>query len=155
MTRRAGVLAALTLLGAVAAADDGPPPAPYQPLFTDAMIANAAPEQRERMRAAEEDNRRAYERRREANEAAAAPAVTAPAREVRTPRSRIYRWVDEAGRVHFGDAPTGKGAQEITVRGAAASPPPPAPPVRGSVPRGEAAPEPARDEGARDSRRGS
>lgn len=130
MIQRSTSAAILILLGAVCTTVEAQDNAgaPYQPLFTDAMIRSAAPEQRERMRAAEENNRRAYERRQKASEQAATPDAAAPASSppprVRPRRSKIYRWVDDRGRVHFGDAPAGEGAEEITVRGSGASPPP-------------------------------
>lgn len=123
---------ALALSGAVLAQD---PPVPvYQPLFTPQMIEQASPEQATRMRATEERNRQAWEERqaavREREQAARQAeqaAQPAPAQRARG-RSKIYKWVDKDGRVHFGDAPEGQGAQEIEVRGIAREqgrPPPP------------------------------
>lgn len=106
----------------------------YQPLFTPEMIERAAPEQGTRMRITEERNRAAWDERQEAatkREQAAAqareasqPAADQPARA----KSKIYKWVDKDGRVHFGDAPEGRGAKEIEVGGIARIPGNPPPP---------------------------
>ena len=134
-----GRAAALAVLCAATAAfaqeRAGAPAAPgaYLPLFTPEMIQRASPQQRERMRATEAQNRAAWEARQRAARARAEDAArgeqtdAAPAPRAKR-RSRIYRWVDKDGNVHFGDAPQGSGAQEVQVRGVAreaGTPPPP------------------------------
>ena len=134
-TAAAGLLFAAS---ACTAAQEREPGAPeYRPLFTPAMIENAAPEQRARMRATEERNREAWEQRRaqarEREQAAAAKAAASAQKPARARNKKIYKWVDDKGGVHFGDAPSGKGAEEIEVRGAARTQgtPPPAPSLLG------------------------
>jgi len=139
-TRRlAAVLAVLLALPAPPGRAQPPDEAPgerYQPLFSEEMIRRAPPEHRERMRAVEAQHRAAFERRRREQaqapgarggaDAQAAPSDAPPA--ARRGRTRVYKWVDEQGRVHFGDAPEGRGAEEIEVGGAAriqGTPPPP------------------------------
>jgi hypothetical protein len=110
----------------------------YQPLFTQEMIEKATPEQAARMRITEERNRAAWDERLEAarkREQAAAQARQAPPAPDQAPRAKtkIYKWVDKDGRVHFGDAPAGQGAKEVEVGGIARVPgnPPPPPSSRG------------------------
>ncbi len=106
----------------------------YRPLFTPEMIRSASPAQAQRMRATEERNRKAWDerqaKRREAENASARRAESQASGAPPAQRKRkIYRWVDKDGRVHFGDAPPGRGAEEVTVRGVARvkGNPPPAP----------------------------
>ena len=103
----------------------------YSPLFSEDMIRNASPTQAARMSEAEAQNRKAFEDRQQARRAqqasteaqaqaaqqkrqSAAPAAT-PTRG----KSKVFKWVDANGRVHFGDAPQGRNAKEVKVRGAA------------------------------------
>jgi hypothetical protein len=116
----------------VATGQDASPPA-YQPLFTPEMIEQASPEQATRMRATEQRNRQAWDERHEATRQRdqAAQRVREAEQSAQQPRAKkkkIYRWVDKEGRVNFGDAPDGQGAQEIEVKGIAreqGNPPPP------------------------------
>ena len=48
-----------------------------------------------------------------------APQATTQARR----KSKIFKWVDANGRVHFGDAPRDKNAKEIKIRAATRTPP--------------------------------
>ncbi len=101
----------------------------YSPLFSEAMIHNASPTQAVRMREAEARNRQAFETRRQARRDQQASQQTEAAERERraaasasTPRrnkSKVFKWVDADGRVHFGDAPRGQDAKEIKVGGAA------------------------------------
>jgi hypothetical protein len=110
----------------------------YRPLFPPETIEAASPEQARRMRATEERNRKAWEERqaklRAASQSKANPARGQSAAPAPRARKKIYKWVDKNGRVHFGDAPQGSGAQEVEVRGAARiqGNPPPAPSLGGS-----------------------
>jgi hypothetical protein len=116
----------------VASGQDASAPV-YQPLFSPEMIEQASPEQATRMRATEQRNRQAWDERQEAirqREQAAQRTQQAEqsAPQPRTKKNKIYKWVDKDGRVHFGDAPAGQGAQEIEVKGIAreqGNPPPP------------------------------
>lgn len=116
----------------VATGQDVSPPV-YQPLFTPQMIEQASPEQATRMRATEQRNRQAWEERQEAmrqrdQAAQRTREAEQSAQQPRAKKSKIYRWVDKQGRVNFGDAPEGQGAQEIEVKGIAreqGNPPPP------------------------------
>lgn len=124
-------LLALAAPGVATAQDESAPV--YQPLFTPEMIEQASPEQAMRMRATEERNRQAWDERQEATrqrEQAAQRSQQAEqsAQQPRAKKKKIYKWVDKEGRVHFGDAPEGQGAQEIEVKGIAreqGNPPPP------------------------------
>ena len=123
-------------------------PQRYRPLFTDRMIRDAStPEQAARMRETEAKNRGLFDRRqqerREKHQAAEREAQAAeearvsalrPARPPRT-KGKVYKWVDANGRVHFGDAPRDKNAQEVKVGGVArvkGTPLPPPGNTRGS-----------------------
>ena len=116
-------------------------PPRYRPLFTDRMIRDAStPEQGDRMREAEAKNRGLFDSRQKARlekkEAAEREARAAeearvnarrPAKPVRS-KGKVFKWVDANGRVHFGDAPQSKNAQEVKVGGVAriqGTPPPP------------------------------
>lgn len=96
----------------------------YLPLFSPEMIEQASPEQAARMRTTEERNRQVWDERQaaarqhEQTEAQQAREASQSASE-QPPRAknRIFKWVDKDGRVHFGDAPQGQGAQEVEVRG--------------------------------------
>jgi hypothetical protein len=106
----------------------------YNPMFTPEMIARATPDQARRMREAEERNRQSWESRqaalrasRNADEGATradggAEASAASGAPRRAGRSKIYRWLDKNGNVHFGDAPAGHDAEEIKVGGVARGP---------------------------------
>ena len=103
----------------------------YSPLFSEDMIRNASPPQAARMRATEAQNRRAFETRQQARreqqasteaEAQAAQQKRESAVPAATPtrgKSKVFKWVDANGRVHFGDAPQGRNAKEVKVGGAA------------------------------------
>jgi len=109
----------------------------YSPLFSETMIQRAAPEQGARMRKSEAGNRQRFDARqqalrdqraaaKQANEEARQKAERAPA--PRRGKSKVFKWVDANGRVHFGDAPQGQNAKEVKVGGAAriqGTPPPP------------------------------
>ena len=111
----------------------------YFPLFSEEMIRAASPEQAARMRETETRNRQAFdarqqslrERREGANEDAAGQARQdpVPTRPRRRGKSKVFKWVDANGLVHFGDTPPSRGAQEVHVGGAARieGTPPPAP----------------------------
>lgn len=128
-------LACLLALAApgIASAQDVSPPV-YQPLFSPEMIEQASPEQATRMRATEQRNRAAWDERQEATrqrEQAAQQRTQQAEQSAQQPRAKknkIYKWVDKDGRVNFGDAPEGQGAEEIEVKGIAreqGNPPPP------------------------------
>lgn len=128
-------LACLLTLAApdIASAQDVSPPV-YQPLFSPEMIEQASPEQATRMRATEQRNRAAWDERQEATrqrEQAAQQRTQQAEQSAQQPRAKknkIYKWVDKDGRVNFGDAPEGQGAEEIEVKGIAreqGNPPPP------------------------------
>ena len=126
-----------------ALAQDNPQGDGYNPLFPEAMYLRASPQQRREMEAAEARNRSAWQQRKQQEQAAAAAAQSSeqppdqgsgqapvaappPAAAPVTPRrkSKIYKWVDENGRVQFGDAPPRSGdAEEVKVRGTGASRP--------------------------------
>jgi len=95
----------------------------YHPLFTDDMIQRASPEQGQRMRVTEDRNRQAFEDRqtvlRTRREAEEQQARQQAAPTLARGPSKIYKWVDKNGRVHFGDARQSSDAQEVTVGGAA------------------------------------
>ena len=129
----------LTLLPVHAQQPEQPPR--YRPLFTDRMIRDAStPEQADRMRETEAKNRGVFDSRQKARleekeaierEARAAEearvSARRPAKPVRS-KGKVFKWVDANGRVHFGDAPQGKDAQEVKVGGVAriqGTPPPP------------------------------
>ena len=107
----------------------------YFPLFSEEMISNASPGESRRMRSTEDRNRKKFEERqqilRERNEDEVEPdsaAQRAPAPNAPRAKSKIFKWVDGDGRVHFGDAPQGSNAKEVKVGGAAriqGTPPPP------------------------------
>jgi hypothetical protein len=129
---------------------------PYSPLFPPETIRRATPEQRERMRAAEEQNRQAYERRKQAGQQPQAPSQEAsPQAAPSSPlpqRKKVYKWVDDKGRTHFGDAPPAEGAEEVIIRGVGSRrPSPPAGESRDATlppsPTGSAGGAPARRPG--------
>ena len=115
--------------------------ATYIPVYSDKMIKEASPEQAAIWRKVEADNRRRFNERqlklqdrkleaeeesrarqdaaeqKAAAERARREAAAAPKPTIR--RSKVYKWVDANGRVHFGDAPQGRNAKEIKVGGAA------------------------------------
>ena len=117
-------------------ADSQQPADNYIPLFSPEQIANAPEKQRKRMQSTEKLNRSSWMKRRQdtadakAKQAASAPPPK-PAQPKYTRKGKIYKWVDAQGRVHFGDAPTGKDSEQINLRNTApalgAPPPPPAP----------------------------
>lgn len=107
-------------------------PQRYRPLFTDRMILDAStPEQAARMRETEAKNRALFDRRQKAaqekqqaaeREARAAEESQVSARRPSSPvksKGKVFKWVDANGRVHFGDTPQNKNAQEIKVGGVA------------------------------------
>ena len=108
----------------------------YIPLFTPEQISKASEIQRKRMQSTEKLNRDTWINRRKdaaaekAKQAAAASPPKPPPPKY-TRKGKIYKWVDAQGRVHFGDAPTGKDSEQIKLRNTApaegAPPPPPAP----------------------------
>lgn len=102
----------------------------YIPLFTPEQIAKAAKESRKRMQATEKMNHEAWVKRRKDRAAVKArtqaPAAASPPPPKYTRKGKIYKWVDAQGRVHFGDAPSGKNSQQIKLRNT--SPPKGAPP---------------------------
>ena len=112
----------------------------YSPLFSEDMIRNASPTQAARMRETEAQNRRAFEARQQARRErqASAEAQAQAAQQKRqsavptaTPtrgKSKVFKWVDANGRVHFGDAPQGRNAKEVKVGGAARTQGTPLPP---------------------------
>lgn len=105
----------------------------YFPLFSKSMIRNASPEQAARMRQSEAENHERFNARQQRREQQAAakqqsevdarqsepPQTQLPAAADRRGKSKVYKWVDANGRVHFGDAPQGSDAKELTVGGAA------------------------------------
>ncbi|MFT5173173.1 MAG: hypothetical protein ACI8W7_001344 [Gammaproteobacteria bacterium] len=106
----------------------------YFRLFSKSMIRNASPEQAARMRKSEAENRERFDTRQQARreqQAAAkqqseVSAVQSEPRQAQIPtpaakrgKSKVYKWVDANGRVHFGDAPKGNDAKELTVGGVA------------------------------------
>jgi hypothetical protein len=112
----------------------------YFPLFSEAMIQSAPPEQAARMRETEARSRQAFDKRQQAIRDRNAKAQEDAARQARERalasttrrqqgKNKVYKWVDADGRVHFGDAPRGQDAKEVSVGGVArikgAPPPPP------------------------------
>lgn len=116
-------------------------PPRYRPLFTDRMIRDAStPEQAERMRATEAKNRGLFDSRQKTRreekdtaerEARAAEEARESARRPAQParsKGKVFKWVDANGRVHFGDAPQSKNAQEVKIGGVARTQGTPLPP---------------------------
>ena len=147
-----GVLVGVCLGTNITVAQNADPPlavdndkeAEYFPLFSETMIGNASAAQAARMRKSEADNRERFDARQRARrEQQAQPKQAAevnasqsepqqekvPAPSEKRNKSKIYKWVDANGRVHFGDAPQGNKATEVTVGGGARiqGSPPPAP----------------------------
>ena len=94
----------------------------YVPLFSQEQISKAAEGSRKRMQVTEKMNRDAWMKRRKESadaktkKAATASAATKPAPPKYTRKGKIYKWVDAQGRIHFGDAPTGKKSEQIKLR---------------------------------------
>ncbi len=94
----------------------------YMPLFTPEQMAKASEGSRKRMQATEKMNRDAWIKRRQrraeakAEKEAASRAPAQPPAPKYTRKGKIYKWVDDQGRVHFGDAPTGENSQQIKLR---------------------------------------
>lgn len=118
----------------------------YSKIFPEEMYRRATPQQRREMEAAEARNRATWEaRQQQQREQAADAAEQAPGQAQSRPpaaasqappptppavtpqrKAKIYKWVDENGRVVFGDAPRGADAEEVKVRGTGRSAPAPA-----------------------------
>lgn len=135
---RALIIAAIMISpGSVAQTD----PPGYTPLFSREQIERAGPESRQRMIDTERAHREAWLERNppqpvvgtgeDPAEPAATPTRSSPPPRSRRP-SRIFRWVDDNGQVHFGDRPGGEQAKEVTVRDRTS---PPQPPTRARSPR--------------------
>lgn len=139
----ASIAMAVTLLShALHVAAQAPLPG-YTPLFSQEQIRNASDSTRQRMLDTEREHREAWlqrnaaqratqpggdEREEEADDPRPVESTGEGVRAVEQPAprpsrpSRIYRWVDDDGQVHFGDRPTARGAREVKLRDRSTTP---------------------------------